>query len=156
MLLNHDYFAYSSNLNLRQMRRRCPDSQPIDKVILRGYRLVFPRRDMHWRGGVAGIEPAVGLHVEGALYRASGKDLEALDRHEGVCEGEYIRTSVVVEMLDHSNRTALTYLAVVEDESKSFFAPSDRYLDAIIQGARDHDLSYRWIQHLQAFRDFSA
>ena len=156
MLLNHDYFAYGSNLNLRQMRRRCPDSQRIDKVILRGYRLVFPRRDIHWRGGVAGIAPDVGLHVEGALYRTSDNDLAALDRYEGVCEGEYIRANVVVEMSDHSNRAALTYLAVAEVESESVFAPSDRYLDAIIQGARDHDLSYQWIQHLQAFRKLSA
>ncbi len=156
MLLNHDYFAYGSNLNLCQMRRRCPDSQRIDKVILRGYRLVFPRRDIHWRGEVAGIAPDVGLHVEGTLYRTSDNDLAALDRYEGVCEGEYICANVVVEMSDHSNRTALTYLAVAEVESESFFAPWDRYLDAIIQGARDHDLSYQWIRYLQAFRKLSA
>ena len=35
------YFAYASNLNRRQMRERCPDSQAKFVATLRNYKLVF-------------------------------------------------------------------------------------------------------------------
>ena len=35
------YLAYGSNLNLNQMNFRCHYSKPIDKIILKDYRLVY-------------------------------------------------------------------------------------------------------------------
>lgn len=33
------YIAYGSNLNLEQMRRRCPTAELVGKTVLRGWRL---------------------------------------------------------------------------------------------------------------------
>ena len=35
------YLAYGSNLNLSQMRRRCPNAKKVGSFLLRGYELEF-------------------------------------------------------------------------------------------------------------------
>ena len=35
------YFAYGSNLNHFQMKRRCKDSRFLKKIVLKDYRLTF-------------------------------------------------------------------------------------------------------------------
>ena len=35
------YIAYGSNLNKDQMKLRCPNAEPLDKLILKGWKLVF-------------------------------------------------------------------------------------------------------------------
>jgi len=35
------YLAYGSNLNLTQMKHRCPKAKPIGTINLNGYRLVY-------------------------------------------------------------------------------------------------------------------
>ena len=49
------YFAYGSNLDLPQMKRRCPSSKLISKGTLPGYRLTFNRFSSGWGGGVADV-----------------------------------------------------------------------------------------------------
>ena len=54
------YFAYGSNLNIEQMKSRCPDSVGVSTAVLSGWRLV--------ERTYADIEPAAGECVNGALY----------------------------------------------------------------------------------------
>ena len=35
------YIAYGSNLNKDQMKLRCPNAEPLDELILKGWKLVF-------------------------------------------------------------------------------------------------------------------
>ena len=35
------YLAYGSNLNLRQMKRRCPNAKKVENFLLKGYVLEF-------------------------------------------------------------------------------------------------------------------
>lgn len=144
------YFAYGSNLNLDQMRRRCPDSRPVSRTVLYGYRLLFPRPDSLWRGGVAGIEPDQSAHVEGALYQLSDNDIRSLDRYEGIAEGDYTRENVWVVLPDGRSVAAFTYIAV--PVAGGPFMPSARYLATIIEGARHHELSPDWVRFLEAHR----
>ena len=37
------YLAYGSNLNKKQMSRRCPNAKPVGSIILKGYKLEFRR-----------------------------------------------------------------------------------------------------------------
>ena len=143
------YFAYGSNLNKRQMRRRCPESRAVSRAVLHGYRLCFPRGDSEWKGGVAGIEPDESAHVEGAVYEVSESDVRSLDRYEAVADGEYTRTLVSVMLPDGREREALTYLATPQPGGS--FTPSPRYLQTILEGAREHGLSAQWIDYLRRF-----
>ena len=72
------YFAYGSNLNRRQIKRRCPGSKVYDEGVLEGYTLIFRRQ------GVADVVPCVGGKVFGGLYTLTPQDIDSLDCREGV------------------------------------------------------------------------
>lgn len=143
------YFAYGSNLNKRQMRRRCPDSRVVSQAVLHGYRLMFPRSDGQWKGGVASIEPDESAHVEGAVYELCDGDIRSLDRYEAVADGEYDRADIWVTLPDDRELQVYTYVATPEPGGP--FTPSPGYLQAILEGAREHGLSAQWIDCLRRF-----
>ena len=55
------YFAYGSNMNLGQMRFRCPDAEVVGNVRLEDYRLAFRGRAPG--NGVATVLPEKGLSL---------------------------------------------------------------------------------------------
>ena len=71
------YFAYGSNLNHFQMKRRCKDSQFIKKINLKGYTLNFRSK---YRA--ADIEKKNNSIVPGGLYEISKSDEKKLDIYE--------------------------------------------------------------------------
>ena len=70
------YFAYGSNLDLLQMKRRCPSSKLISKGSLSGYRLTFNRFSSGWGGGVADVIQAQDSKVWGLVFEISDTDAE--------------------------------------------------------------------------------
>ena len=71
------YFAYGSNLNHLQIKRRCKDSIFLKKFKLKGYRLNFRSR---YRA--ADIEKKRNSIVSGALFEISKNDEKKLDVYE--------------------------------------------------------------------------
>jgi gamma-glutamylcyclotransferase (GGCT)/AIG2-like uncharacterized protein YtfP len=69
------YFAYGSNMDITQMRYRCPKSVPIGAAVLRNYALVERQ--------FADIDYSPGNAVHGLLWRVSSDCLKCLDRYEG-------------------------------------------------------------------------
>ena len=63
------YFAYGSNLNHFQMKRRCKDSIFLKKINLRDFKLTFRSK---YRA--ADIEPKKNSIVSGALFEISKSD----------------------------------------------------------------------------------
>ena len=63
------YFAYGSNLNHFQMKRRCKDSKYIKKINLKGYSLTFRSK---YRA--ADIDKNPKSIVPGGLYEISRSD----------------------------------------------------------------------------------
>lgn len=149
----HHYFAYGSNLEPVQMRRRCPSSRVVGVATLPGHRLVFPlRSDGDWNGGVAGIAPGTGpdAQVHGVVYAIDDADLAALDGYEAVAEGMYRRARVELEMEDGAATAAWTYYATPDPAGPT--PPSKKYLNAIVTGATHHGLPQPYIQQLAATR----
>ena len=74
------YIAYGSNLNLEQMKRRCPTAEVVGTAELKNWRLRF-------RGGshsaVATIEREQGFTVPVLIWRIQPEDEVALNRYEG-------------------------------------------------------------------------
>jgi hypothetical protein len=71
------YFAYGSNLNLFQMKRRCKDSIFLKKINLKDFRLTFRSK---YRA--ADIEPKKNSIVPGGLFDISKSDEKKLDVYE--------------------------------------------------------------------------
>ena len=122
------YFAYGSNLNLIQMKKRCSDSIPVAKVKLKDYKLVFNR--------VADIEESEEDIVYGAIYKVSDRDIKKLDIYEGYPR-LYDRIDVEVEDDEGKTYAAFVYVMVVKGRGH----PADSYYKIIKQDFKDWKIS---------------
>ena len=113
-------FAYGSNLHVAQMANRCPAAEPLGRMILRGWRLVFR--------GAADCVRESGAACYGGLWRITPACERVLDRFEGVASGVYRKEQVPSE-----NDPALIYCM----NSTGIFPPSEDYLKVIEEGYLD-------------------
>lgn len=120
------YFAYGSNLNLRQMKQRCPDARPIGVAKLPGHRLVFR--------GVADVIPnRQGGSVMGVIWEITPRCLKELDRYEGYPHLYGRRYCTVIGEDDGILREAIVYYM-----KKGDLAPPSRgYWKVIMEGYND-------------------
>lgn len=122
---NRYYLAYGSNLNKHQMKRRCPDAEPIGTVIIPDYELVFRT--------FATIEPKSGPYVPCAVWRISREDERSLDIYEGFPQ-LYVKQDFCVELQQQSLR-AMAY--VMPNGVRPKAPPSTGYLMSIMEGYAD-------------------
>ena len=125
------YFAYGSNLNLFQMKRRCKDSIFLKKYQLKGYRLNFRSK---YRA--ADIEKSKNSLVPGALFEISKSDEKKLDVYE-----DY---PILYKKLyfTYYNKTVMTYIMVNKTE---FRYPTERYLNVVKRGYKDCKLEKKYL-----------
>ena len=126
------YFAYGSNLNLFQMKRRCKDSVFIKKYELKGYKLNFRSK---YRA--ADIEKSKNSLVPGALFEISKSDEKKLDVYE-----DY---PILYKKLyfTYYNKTVMTYIMVNKTE---FRYPTERYLNVVKRGYKDCKLDTKYLK----------
>lgn len=141
------YFAYGSNMERAQMKRRCKESRFHSAARLRDHQLIFPRRSDLWGGGVAGLKPVPGKMVEGVLYEVSEADQKVLDQVEEHPRSS-LRLPVTVETFAGEKLKAFTYFAM----GKGDYPPTRRYMEKLISGAEEHNLSDPYIAQLEAIR----
>lgn len=115
------YLAYGSNLNVSQMRRRCPRARKLETIWLDDAKLVFR--------GVADLEFSEGSVTPCGLWVISSEDEASLDRYEGVAQGLYEKKMVPLD----NGEEALVYLMT----SNGISPPSRFYYDTIASGYRD-------------------
>ncbi len=117
--------AYGSNMNVDQMRRRCPGARLLGRGMLAGYRLTFRGRDGNRH---ATIDEALDGRVPVLLWNITPADEKALDRYEGF--PSYYRKERV--LVGH-NRRVLTGMAYVMN-GEAMGQPSEAYFATILQG----------------------
>lgn len=74
------YIAYGSNLNIRQMRMRCPGARIMGTAVIGDYELLFKGS---CTGSYLTIEPKAGESVPVAVWEVTEADEAALDSCEG-------------------------------------------------------------------------
>ena len=126
------YFAYGSNLNLFQMKRRCKDSIFLKKYELKGYRLNFRSK---YRA--ADIEKSKNSLVPGALFEISKSDEKKLDVYE-----DYPKLYKKLYFL-YYNKKVMTYIMVKKTE---FRYPTERYLNVVKRGYKDCKLDMNYLK----------
>ena len=120
------YFAFGSNLNQKQMKRRCRDSKYIGCYSLKNYKLVF--RNYFLGGGVADVEKKKNSSVLGAIYKISKKDEIELDIYE-----DFPKTYIKKYFRLLGKKVMFYYMP----KKTKPIPPSKRYLNLIIQGYKD-------------------
>ncbi|MBI2917051.1 MAG: gamma-glutamylcyclotransferase [Chloroflexi bacterium] len=139
------YFAYASNMDPVQMRRRCPGAKFLRPAAAQGYTLAFTRYSTQRRGGSADMVEAPEDAVWGALYEVDEAGLSALDKWEGVPYA-YRRGEVEVVAQDGTKYQAVVYFA----HRTGKFLPSKDYMERILRGARARGLPPDYIARLEA------
>ena len=117
------YFAYGSNLNHFQMRRRCKDSVFLKKINLKSYKLTFRSK---YRA--ADIEQKKNSIVSGGLFEISKSDEKKLDIYEDF-PNLYKKFYFY-----HYGKKVMTYTMV---NKTPFRFPTERYLRVVEQGYKD-------------------
>ena len=120
------YFAYGSNLNHFQMKRRCKDSIFLKKINLKDFKLTFRSK---YR--VADIELKKNSKVPGALFEISKNDEKKLDVYE-----DY-PTLYKKYYFTYYGKTVMTYIMT---KKTLFRYPTERYLNIIKKGYKDCNL----------------
>ena len=123
------YFAYGSNLNHFQMKKRCKDSVFLKKINLTNFKLTFRSK---YRA--ADIEPKKNSIVPGALFEISKSDEKKLDVYEDypVLYKKYY--------FNYYGKKVMTYTMT----KKTLFAyPTERYLNVVKRGYKDCNLDNR-------------
>ena len=117
------YFAYGSNLNHFQMKKRCKDSIFLKKINLKDFKLTFRSK---YRA--ADIEYHKGSIVPGGLYEISKIDEKKLDIYEDfpILYKKYY--------FIYNQKKVMTYTMV---KKSRFTFPREKYLNIIRQGYRD-------------------
>lgn len=122
------YIAYGSNLNLPQMKYRCPTAQLVGRAEINNYELLFRGSKT---GAYATIEPCEGSSVPVLLWKVKEKDEAALDRYEGYPRF-YEKESMDIEL----NGETVSAFVYVMTEGHCFGMPSDSYLRTVEEGYR--------------------
>ena len=125
------YFAYGSNLNHFQMKKRCKDSVFLKKINLKDFRLTFRSK---YRA--ADIEPKKNSIVPGALFKISKSDEIKLDVYEDfpiLYKKHYFY---------HHGKKVMTYIMV---KKTLFTFPREKYLNTIKQGYKDCNLDKQFL-----------
>lgn len=134
------YAAYGSNLNVDQMRRRCPKAVPVGATTMPGWALVFR--------SIADIRPQNGLAVPLGIWRITAECEAALDAYEGVASGLYDKRTVNFD----DGTTGLIYMM----RSKGIMPPWPSYFESIRQGYDDFGIDpaplYAALEHAKRRR----
>ena len=128
------YVAYGSNLNIPQMRMRCPSARIIGTSEIPDYRLLFKGSQT---GAYLTIEPSEGCSVPVGVWEVTAGDELALDRYEG-CPRFYYKTEMKLPVKGiRSGKTRVrTVFVYIMDESRPFGIPARYYVDVCRQGYR--------------------
>ncbi len=126
------YIAYGSNINLEQMKYRCPHSKVVGTSEIKDYELEFR--------GVATIVPNKGATVLVLIWELDERDLLVLNRYEGW--PRLYRQETMFFELNGREVEGMAYLMNYGELSP----PSPQYYNTILQGYRENGLDEKYLQ----------
>lgn len=147
------YFAYGSNLSVRQMKRRCPHAEVVGIGKISNYSFAITGFSRRWNGGVATIIPAKNQVVWGVVYALDDHCLARLDRFEGVFRKRYARQRMYCTLRNGRKKMVSIYVR----EPRRFRHSSWAYQRVILEAAHAAGLPNGYIQDLkQTLNSFST
>lgn len=127
------YAAYGSNLDLRQMKRRCPTARRLAVGFVEDWTMDFCHMDGQ---AYATIRPARQERIPVLLWEIDEEAEKALDIYEAYPQ-LYYKTKMPVQLADGACVSAMIY--IMNPGSRPGI-PSSRYLKSIYQGYVDNGL----------------
>ncbi len=126
------YIAYGSNLNIRQMRMRCPGARVIGTSEVKDYELLFKGSKT---GSYLTIEPKAGASVPVAVWEVTERDEMALDHYEGFPDFYYKAEMVLpVKGIKTGKVRRRRVFVYIMHEERSLGLPSASYVTVCREG----------------------
>ena len=142
------YIAYGSNLNIRQMKFRCPTARVIGTATLPDYELLFKGSKT---GSYVTVEPKAGESVHVAVWETTEADETALDRYEGF-PTFYYKAEMELPIIGIKTgkvRIRKVYVYIMH-EDRPIGIPSYHYVETCLEGYRafefDENILFRAIE----------
>ena len=126
------YFAYGSNLNHYQMKKRCKDSIFLKKINLKDFKLTFRSK---YRA--ADIEYKKGSLVPGGMFEISKSDEKKLDFYE-----DFPNLYKKFYFQYYGNKI-MTYTMV---KKTPFKFPTEKYLNVVKHGYKDCNIDPKYLK----------
>lgn len=127
------YVAYGSNLNIHQMKHRCPTAKLYGTGEIKNYELQFKGNP---DSAFATISPREGASVPVAVWEIQPRDERSLDRYEGY-PSHYFKQNIPVQ-LDDEEVNAMVYIINLK---MGFGFPSPYYYQTVHDGYNDCGLN---------------
>lgn len=129
------YLAYGSNLNLDQMKWRCPDAIPVGVAKIKDYQLLFKGSKS---GSYLTIEKQKGSFVPVAIWQVSESDESSLDVYEGYPSFYYKKEiALTYEDISSGKKEKCRGFIYIMHEDRNLGMPTRRYVQTCIKGYQD-------------------
>ena len=137
------YVAYGSNLNIHQMKHRCPTAKLYGTGEIKNYELQFKGNP---DSAFATIFPREGASVPVAVWEIQPRDERSLDRYEGYPQ-IYRRYTVDVILDDGTELPALIYeMTPKTKEIRNGLPYPEAYRKICREGANLHRIKNHFIK----------
>lgn len=137
------YIAYGSNLNIRQMKMRCPSARIIGTSEIPNYELLFKGSKT---GSYLTIEPKEGSTVPVAAWEVTDLDEAALDRYEGFPTFYYKAEMVLpIKGIKTGKVRERPVFVYIMHEDRPLGMPSGYYVATCLEGYDNFGFDERFI-----------
>lgn len=137
------YLAYGSNLNVRQMRYRCPTAKPIGITAIPDYELLYKGSKT---GSYLTIEKKKGSLVPIAVWEVTAADEKRLDAYEGYPNFYYKKEMKRPVRLANGKTKKLTAFIYIMHEERELGCPSLAYIRTCKEGYRNFGFDQKYLE----------
>ena len=126
------YVAYGSNLNVKQMKMRCPGATILGTAKLKDYELLFKGSKT---GSYLTIEKKEGSTVPVVIWKVTESDEKAIDRYEGYPIFYYKKEmKLQYKGIRTGKRRTVDAFVYIMNEQNPVGVPSIYYMKTCIDG----------------------
>jgi hypothetical protein len=161
--MSYRYFAYGSTLCHEHVTEWAGEhgyqGLSLDEgtlAVLDDFELVLSVPSKYWMGAVGTLEPRSGASVYGVLFDLPGDAGDKIRHKEGVATGLYREVELEVRLFSGGAEDATVQLVSAwgfrAAEGRSVENPppaSQRWLDIVLRGAKEHGLPDLWLAELR-------
>lgn len=133
------YIAYGSNLNVQQMRYRCPGARVVGTSVIKDYQLLYKGSKT---GSYLTIEKKKGGIVPVAVWEVSERNEKSLDAYEGY-PSFYYKTEMKLQ-LDGTKRKVNAFVYIMHEDRK-LGVPSQTYINTCRFGYAVFGFDFRYL-----------
>lgn len=137
------YIAYGSNLNVKQMKYRCPTAKIVGVGAIKDYELLYKGSKT---GSYLTIEKKTGGIVPVAVWEVTDRDERSLDIYEGFPNFYYkTEMQIPVKMLRNGKTKKLNAFVYIMHENRHLGIPHESYIETCKYGYTIFGFDFKYL-----------